>query len=203
MTRLAGEQLGTRLMPSPHAPDPKPWDTLASQYLFRKPWLTMRQERVRLPRGGVIEEYYVWEYPPWVNVIARTADHRLVMIRQFRHALGQVHFELPAGVCDAGDADPLTAARRELLEETGFGGGHWREWMVLSANPALQTNLTYTFLATGVEPLAAPRPEKTEELVAHLVPVAEARRIVLGGEMVQALHVAPLLKYFLVGEGAD
>jgi 8-oxo-dGTP pyrophosphatase MutT (NUDIX family) len=179
--------------------DPQPWQTLASQYLFRKPWLTLRQDRVRLPGGGEIGEYWVWEYPPWINIIALTTDGRLVLIRQYRYALGQTHYELPAGVCDPGDAGPLEAAQRELLEETGYGGGRWQEWMTLSANPALQNNLTHTFLAVGVERRAAPRLETTEELTVHLVTPERARQIVLGGEMVQALQVAPLLKLFLLG----
>jgi 8-oxo-dGTP pyrophosphatase MutT (NUDIX family) len=184
------------MTPSP-SQDPKAWETLASHYLFQKPWLTMRQDRVRLPQGSIIEDYYVWEFPPWVNVIAQTRDQQLVLIRQFRHAVGGVHFELPAGVCDPGDATPLEAARRELLEETGFGGGHWREWMTLSANPALQTNLSYSFVATGVERLQPPSPEATEDITVHLVALEEARRIVLEGEMIQALMAAPLLKFFL------
>jgi 8-oxo-dGTP pyrophosphatase MutT (NUDIX family) len=150
-----------------------------------------------LPGGGVIEEYFVWEFTPWINIIAQTRERRLVLIRQFRHALGQVHYELPAGVCDADDRSPLVAAQRELLEETGYGGGAWREWMTLSANPALQTNLTHSFLATDVELLQSPRPEATEELTVHVVERAEARRIVMEGEMIQALQIAPLLKYFL------
>ena len=179
--------------------DPKPSQALSSKYLFRKPWLTMRQDRVRLPGGGIVEEYFVWEYPAWMNVLALTADQQLVLIRQYRYGLGQVHFELPAGVCDAADASPLEAAQRELREETGFGGGHWREWMTLSANPALQNNLTYTFLATGVERLGPQKLEPTEELTVHLVSLERARAIVLGGAMVQALHAAPLLKLLLVG----
>jgi 8-oxo-dGDP phosphatase len=179
--------------------DPKPWETLASHYLFQKPWLKLRQDRVRLPHGSIIEEYFVWEFPPWINVIAQTPDQQLVLIRQFRHAVGRVHYELPAGVCDPGDASPLEAARRELLEETGFGGGHWQDWMILSANPAMQTNLSHTFLATGVELLQPPNLEATEDITVHLVPREEAQRIVLEGEMIQALQVAPLLKYFLAG----
>src|SRR5262249_5535961 len=153
----------------------------------RGPWFTMRRDRVRLPGGGVIEEYHVWEFPEWANALALTADGRLVLVRQFRYALGEVHFELPGGVCDGGE-EPLAAARREVLEETGYGGGVWLPWMVLAPNSALQTNRTHTFLATGVERLREPGPEATEELTVHLVPLPEARRIVLEGDMIQALH---------------
>jgi 8-oxo-dGDP phosphatase len=183
-----------------HPGDPQPWTVLESQYRFRKPpWLTMRQDRVQLPGGGIVEEYYVWEYPTWINVIAVTKERRIVLIRQYRYALGQVHYEIPAGVADAADGDLEAAARRELLEETGFGGGQWRHWMVLSANPALQTNLTHTFLATDVEQLQPPNPEATEEITVHLVTIEEVRRIILAGEMVQALHAAPLLKFLAFG----
>jgi 8-oxo-dGTP pyrophosphatase MutT (NUDIX family) len=179
-----------------YADDPRPWEVLASTYLFRKPWLTLRQERLRLPGGGLIEEYYVNEYPPWTNVVAVTADRRIVLVRQYRHGLKAVHFELPGGVVDPGES-PADAARRELLEETGFGGGEWRPLLTLSANPALQTNLTHCFLAVGVERLRQPESHPTEELTMHVLPFAEVRRIVLEGEVVQALHAAPLLTFLL------
>jgi 8-oxo-dGTP pyrophosphatase MutT (NUDIX family) len=183
-------------MTMPPAEDPRPWEKLASHYLVRRPpWLIVRQDRVRLPQGQVIEDYFVLECPAWINVVAVTRDGELVLIRQFRHALGGVHFELPAGVYDPADGTRLEAAQRELLEETGFGSGQWREWMTLSANPALLNNWNYTFLATGVECLQPQQLDATEDITVHLVSVEEARRIVLAGEMVQALQVAPLLKF--------
>ena len=171
---------------------------LARQYLFRKPpWLVLRQDHLRLPGGGEIPEYFISEFPPWANVVAVTADDQVVLLRQYRPGIEQVHFEIPAGVVDPADPDPLHAARRELLEETGFGGGRWSPLTTLSANPALQTNLTYTFLAEGVTRVAEPSLEVTEDLRVHLVPLAEVAGIIDRQEMIQALHAAPLLRYLL------
>ncbi|MEA4863507.1 MAG: NUDIX hydrolase [Victivallaceae bacterium] len=179
--------------------DPR-WKVISSKYISKKPWFTVRQECVELPNGSRIPEYFVLEYPEWVNVIAVTPDNRFVMIRQYRHALGKTGLELPAGVGEPGDASPLETARRELLEETGFGGGEWTEFMTLSANPTTHTNLTHVFLARDVIKLCAPAPEDTENLTVMLMEAAEVRRLLENGEIVQALMAAPLWKYFAAGK---
>lgn len=179
------------------ADDPTPWKVLTSEYLARKPWHTVRVERVLLPTGAEIAEYWVNEYLPWVNVVAVTPEEQVLLIRQYRHGLGEVHFELPGGTTDPGETSLEDAARRELLEETGYGGGRWSPFMTLSANPALQNNLTYTFLVEGVVPLGRPEPEASEDLRIHLTPVGEIERLLDGGEIVQALHAAPLAKFLL------
>jgi 8-oxo-dGTP pyrophosphatase MutT (NUDIX family) len=178
--------------------DPAPWTVLASRYLFRRPpWLTLRQDHLRLPSGREIPEYWISEFPPWVNVVAVTAADEVLLVRQFRPGLGAVHFEIPAGVVDGSDSDFEAAARRELAEETGYGGGRWSPLLTLSANPALTTNLTHAFLAEGVEPLGAPAPDATEDLRLHRVPVGDLANLIEEGEVVQALHAAPLLQYLL------
>jgi len=181
--------------------DPEPWNVLASTYLSRKPWLTLRQDRVRLSNGTVIEDYNVLEYPDWVNVVAVTTDGKLVLVRQYRHGLRAVHYELPAGVCDAEDSGPEETARRELLEETGYGGGVWSPLMTLSANPGTHTNRTFSYLAIGVAPIQEPQLEATEELQVHLVSLDETRHILATGGIMQALHAAPLLQYLLMDRG--
>jgi 8-oxo-dGTP pyrophosphatase MutT (NUDIX family) len=178
--------------------DPPPFAVLEREYLYRKPpWLVLRRDHLRLPSGREIPEYFVSEFPPWANVVAVTPDDELVMLRQYRPGIGAVHFEIPAGVIDPKDTDAEAAARRELQEETGYGGGRWSPLMTMSANPALQDNLTYTFLAEGVTPLARPDPDATEDLRVHLVPVSQVRALIDEGEVVQALHAAPLLRYLL------
>jgi 8-oxo-dGDP phosphatase len=178
--------------------DPAPWKVLARDYLHRQPpWLVLRRDHLQLPGGREIRDYFVSEFPPWANVLAVTATGEVVLVRQYRPGIGEVHFEIPAGVIDPNDADPEAAARRELLEETGYGGGRWSPLMTLSANPALQNNLTHSYLAEGVRLLGRPNPDATEDLRVHLVPVRKLLELIDGGEIVQALHAAPLLRYLL------
>lgn len=179
--------------------DPRPWQVENSEYIHELPWFTVRKDAIRMDSGGVIPNYFVFEYPDWVNVVAITTDGQLVLIRQYRHGLAKVHYELCAGVIDP-DEDPLVAAQRELLEETGFGGGHWERLMTLSANPGTHSNLTYAYLATGVSLKQAQQLEQTEEITVHLVSPKRAMAIISQGEMMQSLHLAPLLKYLLTAQ---
>ncbi len=171
------------------------WKTLASEYLFRRPWLTARRDTVQLPNGVVHDEYYVLEYPTWVNVIAITTDGRFVMVEQYRHGLQDIFTELVAGVAEKGET-PLEAAKRELLEETGFGGGEWTLNTVLSANPGSQNNLTYSFIASGVEQIAGQHLDSTEDVSVRILTREEVYRLLADDEMKQALMAAPLWKYF-------
>jgi 8-oxo-dGTP pyrophosphatase MutT (NUDIX family) len=177
--------------------DVRPWRVLTSEYLAKKPWYTVRVDRVELPNGTVIPEYWVNEYPPWVNVVAITEDDQVVLVRQYRHGAGQVHFEIPAGITDPDDLSLESAARRELLEETGHEGGVWSPLLTVSANPALQNNLTHTFLAEGVRKTRDPHLDANEDLRVHVVSLAEVERLIETGGFLQALHVAPLLKLLL------
>lgn len=174
--------------------DPGPWRVLSREYVAREPWHTVRVDRVQLPSGTIIPKYWITEHPPWVNVVAVTGDDRVVLIRQYRHGIGRVDFEIPAGTSDPEDASPEAAARRELLEETGYRGGTWSLLMTLSANPALQDNLTYTFLAEGVTAGTA-SPEVSEDIRVHLVSLTELEALIDRDGFLQALHAAPLLKF--------
>lgn len=175
--------------------DEMKWKVLETEYLFMRPWLTVRRDKVQLPNGKVHPEYYVLEYPSWVNVIALTKDGKFVMVRQYRHGLGIVATELCAGVAEPGE-EPLEAAKRELLEETGFGGGEWKLNMVLSANPGSQNNLSYSFIARGVELMSEQHLDETEDVRVEILTEDEVYSMLIHDELKQSLMAAPLWKYF-------
>lgn len=177
-------------------PENRPWKVITSEYLARRSWYTVRHECVELPNGRRIPDYYVFEYPDWVNVIAITPRREFVFVSQYRHALGETDYELVAGVSEPTDASMLETARRELLEESGYGGGQWRELMVIAPNPATQNNLTHCFVAEGVERIGEQHPDATEDLSVHLFTEAEVRELLDEGAIRQALMAAPLWRYF-------
>lgn len=171
------------------------WKTLSTEYLHRRPWLTVRRDTVELPNGNVYPEYYVLEYPTWINVIAITDEGKFVMVRQYRHGLGITATELCAGVVEVGE-DPLDGAKRELLEETGYAGGDWELSMVVSANPGSQNNLTHCYIARGVKKVADQDLDATEDIVVELLSEEEVYEMLVSDNLKQALMCAPLWKYF-------
>uniref|UniRef100_UPI00261B2716 NUDIX hydrolase n=1 Tax=uncultured Proteiniphilum sp. TaxID=497637 RepID=UPI00261B2716 len=117
-----------------HENDNMRWKVIESEYLHRRPWLTVRRELLQMPDGTVVPEYYVLEYPNWVNIIAITKEGKFILVKQYRPGIEKTCFELCAGVCEKEDASPLFSAQRELREETGYGGGTWREFMCVAPN---------------------------------------------------------------------
>lgn len=172
------------------------WKVLSSKSLINLgTWLNVQVDTVELPNGICIPSWIILHFPHWINVIALTKDGQFVMIDQYRHALGETHYELVAGVVDPGET-PLQAAQRELSEETGFGGGTWQLFMTLSPNPTNHDNLSFTFLAVDVERISTPHQEASEDIHVHIIQQDDVYRLLQDGEIVQALHAAPLWKYF-------
>lgn len=171
------------------------WTTLESRYIIKRPWLTARVDKVQLPDGRINPEHYVLEYPNWVNVIAITREGQFVMVRQYRHAMDVVLLELCAGVSEPGET-PLQSAQRELLEETGYGGGQWSKLMTIGQNPSICNNITHCFLATEVERVSNQHLDEGEDIEVVLLEREQVLTMLRNDDMLQALMAAPLWRYF-------
>lgn len=175
--------------------EPGKWEVVESEYLHKRPWLTVRRETLQMPDGRLVPEYYVLEYSDWVNIIALTKEGKFILVKQYRPGIQATCLELCAGVQEGSDASPLESAQRELLEETGYAGGEWSEFMRLSPNASAMSNFSYCFIAKGVEKIADQSLDASEELTVHLFSREELEELLLQGKIVQATMAAPLWKY--------
>lgn len=142
--------------------------------------------------GKHVDAYYVLEYPDWVNAMALTEDGKVLLIRQYRHAIGRVLEEIPGGVMDPEDAGPEVAIRRELLEETGYAFSEIYGLGEVSANPSTTTNLVHMFLAVGGKKVQEQDLDDNEEIEVLTVSIEELREMLKKREFLQALHVTCL-----------
>lgn len=168
------------------------WTVLASQDVIRDKWLTVRADTCRMPDGRIIAPCYVFEYRPWVNVVALTRDQQIVLVKQYRHGVQQTILELPGGTTDLRDASPLEAIKRELLEETGYVSDHVVEVGQFYPNPASHNNTVYGFLALDVERVAAPHLDDTEQIETVLMPLDDLIEFAKQGGLAQSLHLSTL-----------
>jgi len=141
------------------------------------------------PRTGHEHEFWILDTPDWCNIVPLTADGQVVMVRQQRHGIGDATLEIPGGMIDPEDPSPLEAARRELLEETGYRAVEVVPTGVIAPNPAMQTNRCWSFLARDVELVGEPALDGGEDIDVVLVPYREIPERVARGEIAHALVV--------------
>lgn len=109
---------------------------------------TVNEHISKCEDDGREADFYVIDCPDWVNVVAMTETREIVLIEQFRHGVEETILEIPGGMIDTGE-DLLTAAKRELAEETGYISDNWELLGTSLPNPAIQTNKIYHYLAKG------------------------------------------------------
>lgn len=161
----------------------EPWKTLKSELVFDHPWYQLRRDHVELPSGRVLDDYFVSVRPHVVLTFPLTADNQVVFVRQYKHAAGQILLELPGGVVDAGETSILGAARREMLEETGYDTEQLEPLLEVIDNPTKDTNSISFFLARNVRHVAEQDLDETENIEVVLVPLAEVESRIMQGDI--------------------
>jgi ADP-ribose pyrophosphatase len=180
---------------------PKPWKKIRSKPIGDFRIFKMRSDTFRSPRTGQEHDFYILDSVNWVNVLAVTPDRQLVMVEQYRPGSNTVELEIPGGMMDPGETDPVVAAVRELREETGYEGENARVLSGIWSNPAILSNRTFTVLIENCRLKHEVKFDGGEDLVTRLVPVAEAPKLVADGTIGHSLVVVALYHFDLWQRG--
>lgn len=175
------------------APGTHEYRTVASREVFDGRVVRLRVDTLTMPGGGTADRE-ICGHDDAVAVIALDADDQVTLVRQYRHAVGERLWELPAGLCDVEGEEPLETARRELREETGLEADHWRPVIEMIPSPGFCTERVHVFLATGLREVGRPEAEHEEaDMEVARVPFAEAVDAVLDGGITNGIAVAGIL----------
>ncbi len=166
------------------------WKTLSSEYLFNDRWFKVRKEVCETPQGKIVDPYYVYDFSTWVGALPVTEEGKIIMIRQYRHALGEVCYEIPGGCVDDTDKNFEEAIARELLEETGFSFSSYEYLGGISPNPSTNSNLLHMYLARGGKKIAEQALDENEEIEVLLLDMNEVKSLLRENKIVQAMHVS-------------
>jgi ADP-ribose pyrophosphatase len=174
--------------------DIRSWTTLSTTYSYRDEWVALRSDDVLLPNGATLRPFHTVELADGVNIVALTDDEELILIEQYRHAVGCTLVELPAGHIGRSEA-PDAAARRELQEETGFSGGTWHYLGPTFIMASRLSSRAHNFLAVGVARSSEPTLDPSEIIHAHRVPWREFWAALASGKLLvsEANQLAAIL----------
>ena len=170
---------------------PSPWQILRSEAgpdlkLFR-----VRYDWYKNPRNNKDLKRLVLETVDWVNIVAITAEKKIVVVHQYRFGTGKIATEIPGGVLEAQES-PQQAAMRELQEETGYTSSSWYYLGAVEPNPAFHTNLCHHWLAERVRKTHTPMLDEGEDITVETLDFEEIRTAIKSGQIKHALALSAL-----------
>lgn len=172
----------------------QPWQKLRSRPLGDFRIFAVRCDEKISPRTQQPHEFFVLESPDWVNIVALTPDHHVVMVEQYRHGTDTVELEIPGGLLD-GEESPVAAGLRELREETGYEGAKAEIICEMLPNPAFMSNRVFTVVVRDCELKHPVEWDHSEDIITRLVPVTEIPGLIARGRIRHTIIVAAL-SYF-------
>ena len=179
----------------------KPWKKVRSQPVGDFRIFKIRSDTCVHPRTGREHDFYVLDSVNWVNIIALTPDQQLVLIHQYRFGSATVELEIPGGMMDPHETDPVTTAVRELREETGYEGENARVLGRIHSNPAILSNTTFTVLIENCHRKHDTDFDHAEDLATELVPADAIPKLVAEEKIGHSLVVVALYHFDLWRRG--
>lgn len=170
------------------------WEVHPGRVVLKTPIVTVNAGPVVCKKSGRKKEFYLLDFPDWVNVVAVTPQREIVLIRQFRYGSARLETEIPGGTVDTGE-HPIAAGCRELLEETGYAGKNARIIGRVCPNPAIQRNSCSTILVEEAVKVAEPNPDEMEDIEVFHRSEHEVRQLVASGEIDHGLVLNALTFY--------
>ena len=163
----------------------------STSILRREPWLEVFEEHIRLPGGRLVDDFYTVRLRDFVVVAPVTEDGHLIMVRHYRHGPRRITKSLPSGFIE-GDETPAEAAKRELLEETGYVAESWSGLGSYVVDGNRRCGTEHVFLATGASRVAEPTGDDLAEAAVQLLTVEEASEALRSGEISELATAAGL-----------
>jgi ADP-ribose pyrophosphatase len=175
------------------------WIKKKEEELFRRRIFSVKDIECYHPVKDVTHKFFTLQSPDWINVVAKTADDRFIMVRQHRLGTDEITLETPGGIVESGESPDLTA-RRELLEETGYEAGEIRLMKKLSVNPAIFNNYIYFYFAGNCRKTSAQALDLAEDIEVATYTGPEIVEFIGNGTINHTLIVTAYYLYFFNGE---
>lgn len=187
-------------MSSNRKQEPLVWEEVHTEHIVEDEWIDFRKTAWRFPDGRVIEPFYSYSRKNYVVVVATDPDGNYICVRQFRQGIRKITTELPAGAIEHRDSrecednnvsesDALAAAKRELLEETGYESDEWRHLITIPANATIADNYAFIFEARNCRKVSGQSLDENEFIRIEKYSGEEIWQMINAGDFEQAVHI--------------
>ncbi len=178
------------------------WEEVSTEHIIRNEWIDFRRCAFRFPDGTVFEPYYNYSRKDYVVIVASDTEGKYLCVRQYRQGIKQVTTEFPAGGIERRDGreyggmdglmaeDGIEAAKRELLEETGYASDEWEHLLTIPSNATIADNYAHLYVAKNCKKVSEQNLDSTEFIRVVSLSADEIEKLITEGRFQQAVHVA-------------